>query len=243
MPGRRFALKPPQLTPSLKPLSPEDVRRGMAYPPNAILWTEEALQALQRFLRDFHNTAEGIPGGATAISPVDVRPGYAPITGNSELGWSPGNHRHAAPTGSPVHVGLRLVEQEGTALTLARSDHRHTVESWRTFGITIDGETITPVPGFKTYVAVPYSGTITEWYLEADQAGSAVMDIWKNRSTPRNTDSICASAKPTLSSQVTATGPPTGWTTAIAAGDILGFRLDSCSTLLRLTLIVTVRES
>jgi hypothetical protein len=57
-------------------------------------------------------------------------------------------------------------------------------------------------------------------------------------------DSITASAKPTLSSAIKSRDATlTGWTTAIAAGDILGFSVSSVTTLTRVTLSLTVQAS
>ena len=64
-------------------------------------------------------------------------------------------------------------------------------------------------------------------------SGSCVVDIWKRpvgTYPPVVGDSICASAKPTISGGVTYTDVAlTGWTTAIAAGDTLLFHLESNS--------------
>lgn len=61
--------------------------------------------------------------------------------------------------------------------------------------------------------------------------GSCVVDIWKDTHAnypPTVADTICASAKPTISSGSKYEDTTlTGWTTAIAAGDWLVFHLDS----------------
>jgi hypothetical protein len=50
-------------------------------------------------------------------------------------------------------------------------------------------------------------------------------------------DTITASAKPTLTAAQNAYSTTlTGWTTAVTAGDILGFNLDSSSTITTVTL-------
>ena len=110
------------------------------------------------------------------------------------------------------------------------------------FGITIDGGGSAITTGQKGFVRVPYACTIAEWTLLADQSGSAVVDIWKNTMAnfpPTVADTITASAKPTLSSQQGASSTTlTGWTTAVSAGDVIGFNVDSASTITRLTLAV-----
>jgi len=241
--SRRLPLKPPQLAPTIRPLTIEELRKGIKYPPNAILWTEESFQALQRFLRDIQQAMQGQPPGFTEIPPFDVRADNVADRGNPSTGWATGSHEHAVPTGMPVHVGPSLVEQLGTSYMLSRADHRHQVEQWRSFGITIDGGTGVPLTGIKGYVACPYNGTIHHWAIEAEPAGSCVFDIWKSRGIPDVADSICAGDKPTLVASTTALDTPTGWTDTVALGDIFGYNLDSISISTRVTLMVIVRET
>jgi hypothetical protein len=70
--------------------------------------------------------------------------------------------------------------------------------------------------------------------LTRSSAGSCVIDIRKaafGSYPPTSGDSICASAKPTISSgTVYLDSTLTGWTTAIAAGDTLLFVLESAAT-------------
>lgn len=241
--SRRLPLKPPQLTPTVHPLSFEELKKGTKYPSNAVLWTEESIQALQRFLRDLHETMQGQPAGFTEIPPFDIRADNISDRGSPSVGWATGAHKHAVPTGMPVPIGVELPEQIGASPFLSRADHRHEVEQWRSFGITIDGATGVPVPGIKGYVACPYNGTIHHWAIEAEPAGSCVIDIWKARGIPDVADTICGGSKPTLSSGTTALGTPSGWTSTVALGDIFGYNLDSASTVTRITLMVVVRET
>lgn len=92
--------------------------------------------------------------------------------------------------------------------------------------------TVVPT-GIVQYVQVPYSGTITGYAIQADQAGSIVVDVWKsNLAIPTVANTITASAKPTLtSSQYINSTTLTGWTTAVAAGDVFAFNVNSASTL------------
>jgi hypothetical protein len=39
-------------------------------------------------------------------------------------------------------------------------------------GITVNGFGVALTPGFKGYIVVPFSGTITAWSIVADQSGS-----------------------------------------------------------------------
>lgn len=86
--------------------------------------------------------------------------------------------------------------------------------------------------GIKHRFSVPWGYTIKSVVLIADQSGSIVIDIKK--STYANfptTASICAAAIPTLSAaQKSSDATLTGWTTSIAAGDVLELVVNSVST-------------
>jgi hypothetical protein len=102
-------------------------------------------------------------------------------------------------------------------------------------GITIDGGGSAITTGWKGYRSITVSGTITKARLLADQSGSIVIDVWKDTYAnypPTDADSITASAPPTISSAVKSEDATlTGWTTSVTAGDVLGFSVDSCSTI------------
>lgn len=112
-------------------------------------------------------------------------------------------------------------------------------------GITIDGGASVPLVGSKGYLRVPYSCTITQWTMIGDVSGSAVITVkaCAYGSFP-TTVSIVASAKPTLSSAQNATSTTlTGWTTALALGDVLEFNLDSIATSKRVILELEVTKT
>lgn len=113
-------------------------------------------------------------------------------------------------------------------------------------GITIDGAGSEIADGVKGFVRIPYACTITGVYLMADQSGSIVVDVWKDTFAnypPTVADTITASAKPTLSSAISGSDTTlTDWTKTVSAGDVIGFNVDSCTTITRLTLqIVTTK--
>jgi len=115
-------------------------------------------------------------------------------------------------------------------------------------GYTIDGAGSALTAGrYGPGIQVPFNCTITAVTLLADQTGSVVMDIWKDTYAnfpPTNTDTITASAKPTLSSARKYTDSTlTGWTTTITAGDVLFFNLDSVSTITNLVVILKVTKT
>lgn len=111
----------------------------------------------------------------------------------------------------------------------------------------IDGAGSTITTGEKGYIVAPFSGTITVAELEADQSGSIVVDVWKvaySSFPPSASNSICASAKPTLSSaQSSRDTTLTGWTVAVAAGDVLAFNVDSVTTVQRVTLTLYMTKN
>jgi hypothetical protein len=96
-------------------------------------------------------------------------------------------------------------------------------------------------------IRVPFAGTIVEATLLADQAGSAVVDIWKAALAsypPLVANSICASDLPTLTSADHETDTTlTGWTVAFNAGDVLKFHLSSSATITRLEVFLKVQKS
>jgi hypothetical protein len=115
-------------------------------------------------------------------------------------------------------------------------------------GITIDGAGSAISTGSKGFLRVPYDCTITAAQLLADQSGSIVIDVLKDTyanfpPTDSPSDSICASALPTLSSsQKSEDTTLTGWTTSVTKGDILSFIVDSASTVTRVTLTLAVTK-
>ncbi len=103
--------------------------------------------------------------------------------------------------------------------------------------------------GVAGYVPVPWAGTITKVQLLSTDpsvtSGSIVVDIWKDAYAnypPTVADTITAAAKPTLSSAIKFEDSTlTGWTTTLAAGDVLGFNVDSVTSVTRVLLTLTVQ--
>jgi len=108
----------------------------------------------------------------------------------------------------------------------------------------IDGGASVITTGFKGYLEIPFAGTIQSVTLMADQTGSIVIDIWKDTYAnypPVVGDSITASAKPTISSaNKSQDSTLTGWNKTIAAGDILGFNVNSVTSIQKVTLSLKV---
>lgn len=110
-----------------------------------------------------------------------------------------------------------------------------------------DGGSGALAAGTVVRIPISFDCTIEEATLIADQSGSAVVDVWKDvfaNYPPTVADTITASAKPTLSAATTAQdGTLTGWTTSIAAGDVLVAYLESVSGIVNLILNLKVQRS
>jgi hypothetical protein len=92
---------------------------------------------------------------------------------------------------------------------------------------------------------VPYDATITQVIvLTQGGPGSMVCDIRKEvyaSYPPDSGDSICASAKPTISAGIKYQDSTlTGWTTTVSAGDVLAFHLESNSTFVAVAVFVVL---
>jgi hypothetical protein len=113
-----------------------------------------------------------------------------------------------------------------------------------TLGIVIDGGGAVIATGVHGDLRIPFACTITKATLLADQSGSIVIDVWKDTYAnfpPTVADTITAAAKPTLSGAAKSEDSTlTGWTTAVAAGDVLRFNVDSVATVTRVVLQLDV---
>lgn len=118
---------------------------------------------------------------------------------------------------------------------------------FRVIGLIVDAKDVEIRTGFKDYIVIPYDGTIIGWYLFADQSGDIVVDVWKDiwdNFPPTVADTIAGSEKPTLSAQVKNQDHALpSWTTDVKAGDVIGFNVDSVSTVTKITLELRVRPS
>jgi hypothetical protein len=119
------------------------------------------------------------------------------------------------------------------------------MSSTLTINFIIDGGGSAILNGSKGYLVVDFACTIQNNTLLADQSGSIVVDIKKCAYAGfPTTASICAAAKPTLSTaQKSQDATLSGWTTAITAGDILEYNVDSATTVTRVTLSLKISKS
>ena len=135
----------------------------------------------------------------------------------------------------------------GAGLTLAAGSLSNSA-STSAIGYAIDGGGAVIATGtLYPALSIPFACTINSVTVLADQTGDIVVDIWKDSFAnypPTVADSICASAKPTLSSAIKSEDTTlAGWTTAIAAGDVLLFNVDSAATVESVSVILKVTKA
>lgn len=124
---------------------------------------------------------------------------------------------------------------------------------WKTVGgdvacqVLIDGGGNAITTGVKLDVIVPFNVTLKQHIMIAGTSGSIVLDLWKctyaqyddGTTHPVVGDSICASAKPTISSAVKAKDSTlTGWTKSWAKEDVVRINVDSCTSTKRLAIML-----
>lgn len=103
-------------------------------------------------------------------------------------------------------------------------------------GITVTGIITT---GLKGIVRIPVACTITRWSIMADVVGSIQFDIFKSApgtTYPPSTSIVSAAPPKLISDNFDDNATLTGWTTSVAAGDVLGFSVTSVATIARATL-------
>lgn len=116
-----------------------------------------------------------------------------------------------------------------------------------TVGLRIDnGASVIPT-GVSGNIVIPFNCTIQQWTLLANESGSVVVDIWRDTYAnypPTVADTITASAKPTISSSTKGQSSTlTGWTTALTAGDILRFNVDSVTSIKALDINIRIART
>lgn len=105
-------------------------------------------------------------------------------------------------------------------------------------GLSTDGFGSVLTTGSKGLIIIPYTSTITNWYLTSTLSGSVVVDVKRN-----NTSIIGAGNKPTLSSGTYASASVASWTsTSLNIGDVLEFNIDSVSTITNLNLVIKITK-
>jgi hypothetical protein len=106
----------------------------------------------------------------------------------------------------------------------------------------MDGGGSAITTGVKGFLEIPFNCTIQRVTLLADQSGSIVVDVQTCAySGFPTTSSIAASDLPTLSSaQKSQDSTLTGWSTSLTAGNIIAFKVNSATTVTRVTISLEV---
>ena len=168
----------------------------------------------------------------------DVTSLQTTLDGKAAASHSHGNISNSGAIGTtanrPVKTGTSGLLEAGSAML-------------GSLGLVIDGAGSAITTGVKGYLRVPYSCTINSVEIVADQSGSIVIDIWRDTYAnfpPTVSDTIVASAKPTLSSaQKNQDTTLTGWATLLPEGDYLAFNVDSSATVTRVALTIKVTRT
>ncbi len=148
--------------------------------------------------------------------------------------------------GSPVTTtGTLAVTLSGTALPIANGGTARTTRpTVKIASCVVDGFGAAPSTGvvFGCDVEIPANCTVTGWYITSRTSGSIVLDVWVDDLAafpPTVADTYAGSEKPTLSAATFNSDVALStWTTALVAGDIVSFNVDSASTLT--TAVVTL---
>jgi hypothetical protein len=160
------------------------------------------------------------------------------ISKKSSSGWTALGGGGGGATGPTGQTGAASTVPGPTGATGAVST---------SFGIVIDGGGLVLSTGMKGFVSMPYDATITGWDIFADQTGSVQIDVWKTSYAgfpPSVANTIAGSQKPLLSSAQKNTSSGVGtWTTAIAAGDVIAFNVDSASVVTKVTVVIKVSRT
>jgi hypothetical protein len=98
--------------------------------------------------------------------------------------------------------------------------------------------------GIQGDIYVPFACTVTGVNLFADQTGSMQVNLWRVAYAsypPTSSNGMCGTNYPTITSGIKYSNTTlTGWTLGINAGDIIRVNIDSCSTIQRFTMALTV---
>ena len=127
---------------------------------------------------------------------------------------------------------------------------------YETINFIINGGGAEITTGLKGVAEIPCKGEIVECRLLADQGGAIKVDIWKctyaeydpdgddDGAHPADGDSITGGNEP----EIAATGHKdsdatlTDWTKSLTAEEILGFNVDSCTTITWCTVVLKLKR-
>jgi len=191
-------------------------------------------------------TGAHFDGSNNLILPAGISTGGA-ASGNSAMSGSSsgtvtvtvaaaaGTWTLTLPTSAGSSGQALITDGSGIASWASRSDNK------RGFGYTFNGAGTALVAGQTGYLTIPFACTISAWNMSVD-TGTATVDVWKiatGTAIPTVSNTITASALPAIASNTSLHSTTlTGWTTAVAANDIVGINLKTTAsaTVVNLTL-------
>ena len=171
------------------------------------------------------------------------------VKGTLRLSGAIAGYVGLSPASSAGSTTYTLPTADGSAQQVLTTNGSATL-SWTpivsVIEYVIDGGGSAITTGSKGYLEIPFACTINSWVIVADQSGSIVVDVKRaTYSGFPTTSSIAGTNKPTLSSvQKNNSTSLTGWgNTAIVAGDILEFVVDTVATVQRVTVAIKVTRA
>lgn len=112
------------------------------------------------------------------------------------------------------------------------ASHTHAIAGAIKFALGDPGGSALTV-GTKGYISIPFACTITGWRLLLDASSTTTLDVWKDTYAnypPTDADRIAGTEKPATSAAIKAEATSlSSWTTAVAAGDVLGVEVEANS--------------
>lgn len=185
------------------------------------------------------NTHDPIDGSDKLDSAIPVKVAAANAIGSSHS-FSRADHVHEREHAKTVDAS------ELTAGTLPTARLAANIKIL-TITFIIDGGGSAITTGQKGHLEIPFACTINRVTMLADREGSIKVDIWKDDYAafpPADGDTICGGNEPEISTGIKDQDSTlTAWTTAITAGDILAFNVDSITDIQRVTISLKVTKT
>jgi hypothetical protein len=119
-----------------------------------------------------------------------------------------------------------------------------TADLTRTINVVFDNGSFDIAPGSKGYLNIDVTGTIESWMLVSEDDGNIAIDIFKTRydQFPNGFTSIVGSEFPILANQRKNRDESLStWDTTITAGDILDFRVVSCTGISKCSVFLRIK--
>jgi hypothetical protein len=119
-----------------------------------------------------------------------------------------------------------------------------TADLTRTINVVFDNGSFDIAPGSKGYLNIDVTGTIESWMLVSEDDGYIALDIFKTRydQFPNGFTSIVGSEFPILTNQRKNRDESLStWDTNITAGDILDFRVVSCTGISKCSVFLRIK--